>query len=233
MCDIVWSGYNSKKKLGSFLEFWNLESPKTVTRRAEILNIYFKSKVYIMIYTLLYISPLLRGNKNRNIYMYAIGTCVYAIIHCILFSTLGEKNEFVRKYRNILYLIVASDLAYIKYKYDAEVKELQNEMTRHTSSIPTNPNAAHVNKQHSEHGEHGSPNTQMCNGQVCQNTQQNVPVESGNVVKHETQSNYTLPVYVPQLSHGEITQPQHVNVTNEDNISLPVYESIQRNVNVQ
>lgn len=231
MCDIVWSGYNSKKKLGSFLEFWNLESPKTVTRRAEILNIYFKSKVYIMIYTLLYISPLLRGNKNRNIYMYAIGTCVYAIIHCILFSTLGEKNEFVRKYRNILYLIVASDLVYIKYKYDAEAKELQNQtaQTHHTggSQIP-NPNMTQVNKQH---GEHVNPNTQTCNGQVCQNTQQNV-TETGNVVKHEAQSNYSLPVYVPQLVH-EVPHAQHVNTSGDDNISLPVYESIQRNTNVQ
>lgn len=186
-----------------------------------------------MIYTLLYISPFLRGNKNRNIYMYAIGTCVYAIIHCILFSTLGEKNEFCRKYRNILYLIVVGDLAYIKYKYNTEAKELQNEMTHHTANIPANPNVTHVNKQHSEHID---PNTQTCNGQVCQNTQQNVPtsgVENGTIVKQETQSNYTLPVYVPQLLHEEPTQQQLTTTTGEDNISLPVYESIQRNVNVQ
>jgi hypothetical protein len=186
--------------------------------------------------------------------MYAIGTCVYAIIHCILFSTLGEKNELVRKYRNILYLIVASDLAYIKYKYDAEAKELQNQtvQTHHAGGgqIP-NPNTTHINKQHSEHV---NPNTQTCNGQVCQNIPTPSVVnntETGNVVKHETQSNYSLPVYVPQLSHfvgeqvpqqslrvlvdpklshGDTPQVQHINTTGDDNISLPVYESIQRNV---
>ena len=74
-----------------------------------------------MIYTLLYLSPFLKGNKNRNMLMYAIGSCAYVSIHCILFSTFGEKNKMIQKYRNLLYGVVACDLLYCKYKYDAEL----------------------------------------------------------------------------------------------------------------
>lgn len=161
-----------------------------------------------MIYTLLYISPILRGNKNRNIYMYVIGTCVYAIIHCILFSTLGEKNEFVRKYRNAIYAIVACDLIYIKYKYDIEAKAIQRDISHQTNNSI---GASHKTTPHIEQVE---DTEQVCNGQVCSNTQ---PPKACSIV-NDSNSNCSLPVYVPQISHP-----------NEDNVDIPVYESNQHN----
>jgi len=70
-----------------------------------------------MIYSLLYSSKLFNENKYRNTIIYTIGTIFYTIIHWLLFSSIGNNNVYIQKYRYALYFIVAGDLVYVGSKY--------------------------------------------------------------------------------------------------------------------
>jgi hypothetical protein len=81
------------------------------------MNYLFLLTKYIMIYSLLYSSKLFNENKYRNTIIYTIGTIFYTIIHWLLFSSIGNNNVYIQKYRYALYFLVAGDLIYVGSKY--------------------------------------------------------------------------------------------------------------------
>lgn len=86
-----------------------------------------------MIFTLLYSSQLLKHNKYRNVYLYAIGMVLYVIIHWLLFSPICENIPYVKKYRSVLYLIASGDIMYVYTKYKDFLK-----------NVPVDENVGHV-----------------------------------------------------------------------------------------
>lgn len=80
-----------------------------------------------MILTWLYSSSLLKDNKNRNVYIYAIGTIIYVIIHWLLFSAIGEQYPMLRGKRNVIYAIFAGDLINLHYMYEKSRKDMEEE----------------------------------------------------------------------------------------------------------
>lgn len=191
-----------------------------------------------MIYSLLYSSPLFEQNKHRNIYLYSIGTILYAIVHGILYSTIGEKYTFIRKYRSAIYLIALGDLAFVKRNYDLAnaSTDKQHKMHQHKPIIEE------VYEQHEQreqqvqneeikkdHPKQLKSVSLVDHEQTKQGTQNNIFPQ-----KQDTSSNNSIPVYqtndpiipeytptikqniiVPPKETEPISQPQPTIAPNE------------------
>ena len=168
-----------------------------------------------MIFTLLYSSSLLRENEHRNIYLYALGMVMYAVIHWLVFSSIGDKYELVKKYRYVLYMVAAGDILFVSNKY-REFSRKANQ-TKHQ-------------QRHSPHIEevHDPPESQVTNNpsQQSSDCKQICPVPSPE--QKDTNSIASIPVYVPQ-QHDTSQVTNNKECTTD--VDLPVYTSCQQNVN--
>lgn len=187
-----------------------------------------------MIYTALYLSPFLRGNINRNIYMYAIGTCLYAIVHCILFSSIGENTELIKKYRNLLYLVLVGDLMYIKYTYNSELSQLRQQI-RLNSKPPVPDTHIPVSSPTSKQNE--NPNvTQPVNIQAVTLSKGLSPFRKSNglgcakdaleTVTHDVHSEISLPTYKPKENehvNPDVPEPVSNAAKVAEDVELPVF----------
>lgn len=164
-----------------------------------------------MIYTLLYKSSLLHGNKNRNIIMYAIGTLIYVLIHLFLYSTLCDKYASIKAWRNLLYIVILGDIAYIKMQYDTMVKSTPRQQKQKPTIEPVDdvskPNASTTPQEGKsiESIPVYTPDTQ-CNDGVCP-APQPTPVQPDEVNKETTD--------VQRISDVE-SIPEYEPVDNKD-----------------
>lgn len=70
-----------------------------------------------MLFTLLSNSPFIKCEAHkRDIIIMVCGFVLYSVIHWILFSSIGDANPMIKKYRNAFYLIVLSDVAVMAYQ---------------------------------------------------------------------------------------------------------------------
>lgn len=109
-----------------------------------LIDMKILQRKYIMIYTLLYRSTILQNHIHRNIYIYTIGTVIYTIIHCILFSQYGDNIQIIKKYRNYLYALVVCDILYVKKKYNEMIQsiheqEIKRQYTQNSKIEPIEP----------------------------------------------------------------------------------------------
>ena len=70
---------------------------------------------------MLYSLPIWVGLEHRNVYLYAIGTVIYAFIHWFLFSSMSNGCVTLQKYKYGLYAIVLADLAYIVHQNKKQI----------------------------------------------------------------------------------------------------------------
>lgn len=195
-----------------------------------------------MIFTLLYSSSLLKENEHRNIYLYALGMVMYAVIHWLIFSSIGDKYELVQKYRYVLYAIAAGDMLFVSNKY----KEFSEKVSQSKHQKHHSPNIEEVrDPPESQVTNNPSQQSSECNKQICAAPKEqlySVPpkeqIYSGqpreqtySVPKEQkdTTSVASLPVYVPQ----QRVATQITNNAGEcsPDVDLPVYTSHQQNVN--
>lgn len=114
-----------------------------------------------MIFTLLYLSPLLKNNEHRNIYLYTIGTLIYTVFHWLLFSSFGSGNSIISKYRNALYAIVLVDFWYVNKNYKDFLAQTKNNTKKESHVIIEQ--VDDVSKHQVEQIK------QICNDDVCIN----------------------------------------------------------------
>ena len=185
-----------------------------------------------MLFTILYSSKLLYGNKNRNTYIYIIGAIIYAAIHWLLYSPICNSINFVSKYKKLFYVLVASDIIYVGRKFYESVG-INNTMNKQHNTSPIIEQVCDTNK--------------MCCNKICVNEPQknntiienhhtekennkndientnadkNKDVEDKNRLIHkeevnddvnndvnvnieETQSQQTIPIYTPKDKDNE------------------------------
>ena len=124
-----------------------------------------------MILSLLYHTTILQHNKHRETILYVVSSIIYVILHWILFSSIGDKNKYVQKYRHILYAIVACDLIYVGIKQKKmcdTIKQAKNRMIcDDTRCYPTQ----HYQNQNPDHDVVNNDKTQ--NNELIENDKQN------------------------------------------------------------
>ena len=177
-----------------------------------------------MIFTLLYSSSLLKENEYRNIYLYALGMVMYAVIHWLIFSSIGDKYELVQKYRYVLYAIAAGDMLFVsnKYKEFSEKINISKHQKHHFSNIEEvrDPPELQATNNPSQQIQQSSE----CNKQICAAPPKDqtctVPKE-----QKDTTSVASLPVYVSQ-QHVLTQVTNNVRECSPD-VELPVYTSHQ------
>ena len=179
-----------------------------------------------MIYTLLYSSKLLNNNKYRNTLIYAIGTIFYTIIHWLLFSTIGNNNIYIQKYRYLLYFIVAGDLVYVgnKYRESWDMANICNQ-TIHNSKI--------------EIDEQDTKNPSNCHNGLCVLPKKSKHLENEKSSHHESNTdNHSTTSKPKEVKNDNIVHNDHIvhndrhDIKSEDTISLPVYKSIENDVHM-
>jgi len=189
-----------------------------------------------MIFNLLYSSSLLSGNKNRNIFLYAIGSLIYVVLHWILFSDLGARIPYSDKVRNIIYLIFIGDTimtlkAYQKSKQEAKDFERAS-CSRHTPTFEEMPEEEmeqnyqrHRQLQNQPHM--SQEEQQMHEARMCVNGQCQLPKESQSKKQQEEpeqqpedkESTEEIPEYKPEKQ--EEIQP----TPTPEEPEIPVYET--------
>ena len=84
-----------------------------------------------MFYYILFRSSLWKSleDKNRNIRIALLGSTFYIILHSYVYSKYVDSTDFVKKYRNFIYLIIFVDIAFtvitLKKNYNKK-KEKKN-----------------------------------------------------------------------------------------------------------
>jgi hypothetical protein len=148
-----------------------------------------------MIFTLLYSSPLLNGNKRRNIYIYIIGALLYAIIHWLLYSPICDQIGPINKYRKLLYVIVALDVLYVGKKYNESIvqNQINLNMDYKKPILETVSEDVHA----------------CCNKNNNQCYLKNMPSKSISQLKHELKSD-------KQSCHSEYKKTELKNETHND-----------------
>lgn len=180
-----------------------------------------------MIFTLLYSSKILHNNKHRNIYIYTIGALLYAAIHWILYSSIGDSFPMIVKGRKLLYALAAIDIMYVGKKYEEGYTNIK---TIHNMSKP---NIEIINNTQNEKcNEEQCINGQCNNEQCCMNkkqitdenvdkcVEQNINYENAkkNEIK-ENESTNSIPIYEPN---------KKINVI-KSNVYNPVQNIVQQN----
>jgi hypothetical protein len=143
-----------------------------------------------MIFTALYYSPLLCNNEHRNIYLYTIGTLIYTALHWILFYTVGNKSNFIQKYRNAIYGIVVIDLLFVKNKYSEYAKNVYV-IPKHTPIIEK---LSDENDSHQKCDE--ECNNKICNSEQCPIKTHN-KIQENVSIQNDIYSTTSLPIYEP------------------------------------
>ena len=164
-----------------------------------------------MIFSLLFSSPILHDNVHRNIYLYVIGSIMYSIIHWILFSSNTQK---IGKYKYLLYVLVACDIAYLSRLLSKQKNNRTNnniQQTQHTQLQPPQ----HTQPQQTQPQQTQPQQTQPAQ---LQPSQQHIPLQPPQHI-NDNLSVATIPVYVShehypqqnrqpsQSSHEPLQQP--------------------------
>lgn len=157
-----------------------------------------------MIFTFLFYTFLNKNdtqsfNRHKMIYYYSIGAILYIILHWLLFSSLGNNNELIKKYRYLIYIIFAMDISFTSYKYNS----LNSKNDENLNCCSENNCCVRKRISNDEQYYQKQQSPQEIPQEIPQEQQQEQPQEQPQ--EQQLQENITFPTY------------------NQENITLPTY----------
>ena len=182
-----------------------------------------------MIFRLLYSSSLLAGHKNRNIFLYAIGSVIYVFLHWLLFSEIGVKIPYSEKFRSLIYVVFVGDALMVLREYQKSKDDAAKMARASFERMRQQPVFEEVDEDNER-----CPNG-MCQlpqrKQIEEEKEEAPPVEKPEEKKEEPEEKPEEPI--KQLEHveenNEIPEKKEEPIKTPDpedkesSVSLPIY----------